>query len=202
MAVPYGVHPGVLMTQRWLAELKEKTGRTLDDWLALLENEGPGDEKARREWLKDKHRLGTNTAWWLAERSVGKGTEDGNPEAYLRAAPGMVNALYSGPKAGLRPLHDRLVELAAQLGTDVRLCPCATIMPLYRKHVFAQLKPTTRTRIDLGLALGPRNPAGRLIDTGGAAKKDRITHRIPVTRPEDIDAEVRRWLRTAYDLGA
>jgi hypothetical protein len=201
-AVPYGVHPGVLMVQRWVGELKEKTGRTLEDWLKLLEKEGPPDEKGRREWLKGEHGLGTNSAWWLAERSVGKATEDEDPDAYLRSAPAMVDALYSGPKAALRPLHDRIVEVAADLGPDVRLCPCATIMPLYRNHVFAQIKPTTRTRIDLGFALGARTPEGRLIDTGGAAKKDRITHRIPITRIEEIDAEVQRWLRTAYERDA
>jgi hypothetical protein len=69
----------------------------------------------------------------------------------------------------------------------------------YRNHVFAQIKPTTRTRIDLGFALGPRKPEGRLIDTGGYAKKDRITHRIPISSLPEIDGEVNRWLRLAYD---
>ena len=27
----YGVHPGVLMTQKLIAELKQKTGRSLDE---------------------------------------------------------------------------------------------------------------------------------------------------------------------------
>jgi hypothetical protein len=72
-------------------------------------------------------------------------------------------------------------------------------VPLYRKHVFAQIKPTTNTRIDLGFALGARRAEGRLIDTGGFARKDRITHRIPISSASDIDAEVERWLRTAYD---
>ena len=75
-------------------------------------------------------------------------------------------------------------------------------MPLYRNHVIAQIKPTTRTRIDFGFALGTRKATGRLIDTGGFAKKDRITHRIPITAPKDIDAEVRKWLKVAYDRDA
>jgi hypothetical protein len=201
-AVPYGVHPGIAMVVKWLAELKDKTGRDLEEWLALIKKEGPQDEKACRAWLKDKHGLGTNSAWWLAERAAGKGADDANPAAYLRAAPGRVDALYSGGKVGLRPLHDQLVAVAATLGDDVRVCPCETIVPLYRNHVFAQIKPTTRTRIDLGLALGAMTPTGRLIDTGGAAKKDRITHRIPITCPADIDAEVRRWLQAAYEHDA
>ncbi len=47
----YGVHPGVAMVQKWVAELKQKTGRTLDEWIALVKKEGPKDEKSRREWL-------------------------------------------------------------------------------------------------------------------------------------------------------
>jgi hypothetical protein len=73
-------------------------------------------------------------------------------------------------------------------------------VPLYRRHVFAEIKPTTRTRIDLGFALRDTPATGRLLDTGGFAKKDRITHRIPITTPEEIDDEVRNWLRKAYDL--
>ena len=66
----YGVHPGVLMTQRWVGELKQKTGRTLEEWIRFIKKEGPPTEQARRDWLKQQHGLGTNSAWWLAERSV------------------------------------------------------------------------------------------------------------------------------------
>ena len=158
--------------------------------------------KERREWLKTQHKLGTNYAWWLAERAEGKGMKDGNPQAYLKAAEKYVEEMFTGPKAGLRPLYDKLLALGLKLGKDVKACPCKTIVPLYRKHVFAQIKPTTQTRIDFGLALGKMKTPKRLIDTGGFAKKDRITHRIPVTKLAEIDDEVKRWLKTAYELDA
>src|SRR5262252_5542443 len=82
----YGVHPGVLMIQKWTAELKPKTGRTLDEWIKFIKDEGPPTEQARRDWLKQQQGLGTNSAWWLAERSVGKGKETGDADAYLAAA--------------------------------------------------------------------------------------------------------------------
>src|SRR5437667_3137482 len=72
----YDVHPGVAMVQKWVGELKSKTGRTLEEWIALVKKEGPKDEKTRREWLKTKHKLGTNSAWWIAERAEGKGGEE------------------------------------------------------------------------------------------------------------------------------
>jgi len=198
----YGVHPGVLMTQKWVAELKQKTGRSLEEWLRFVKKEGPQDETERREWLKRTHGLGTNAAWWIAERSVGKGTEADNPDKYLEAAEGYVEDMFSGSKAGLRPIYNALLKLGLSVGKDAKACPCQTIVPLYRNHVFAQIKPTTRTRIDFGFALGDTKAKGRLIDTGGFAKKDRITHRIPIESLKDIDDEVKHWLKVAYDRDA
>src|SRR5215831_16820274 len=77
----YSVHPGVLMTQKWVAELKGKTGRSLPEWLALVKKSGPKTEVERRQWLKEKHGLGTNSAWWVAERAAGKGTETDESDA-------------------------------------------------------------------------------------------------------------------------
>ena len=74
----------------------------------------------------------------------------------------------------------RLLKLGMALGRDVKVCPCKTIIPLYRRHVFAQIKPSANLRIDLGLALEDTLTPERLIDTGGLAKKDRMTHRIAI----------------------
>jgi Domain of unknown function (DUF5655)/Domain of unknown function (DUF4287) len=198
----YSVHPGVAMTIKWVGELKQKTGRSLDEWMAYLKKNGPKDEKTRRTWLKEEHGLGTNTAWWLAERADGKGDEVGDPDSYLKAAEGYVTKMFDGSKAGLKPIYDALLKLGLGIGKEAKACPCQTIVPLYRNHVFAQIKPTTRTRIDFGFALGDTKAKGRLVDTGGFAKKDRITHRIEITSLDDIDDEVKHWLKVAYDRDA
>jgi hypothetical protein len=198
----YSVHPGVLMVQQWIAELPAKTGRSLEEWIKLVRKEGPADEAARREWLKKKHGLGTNAAWWIAERAVegDRGIHEDDPESYLKAAEVYVEEMFGGAKASLRPIYDRLLKLGLGIGKESKACPCKTIVPLYRNHVFAQIKPTTRTRIDLGYALKDTKAAGRLIDTGGFAKKDRITHRIPIESLDDIDDGVKHWLKVAYDM--
>jgi hypothetical protein len=198
----YSVHPGVLMTQKWIAELKEKTGRSLEEWLKHIKKAGPKTEQERRQWLKDEFKLGTNSASWLAERAEGKGAAAGDSDLYLEAAEQDVEKMFSGGKAHLKPIYDVLLKLGLKVGKEAKACPCQTIVPLYRNHVFAQIKPTTQTRIDMGFALGDTNPTGRLIDTGGFAKKDRITHRIPITSMKDIDDEVKHWLKVAYDRDA
>ena len=133
---------------------------------------------------------------------MGKGEEAGDPDLYLQSAERDVEAMFSGVKTNLRPIYDALLKLGLKIGKEAKACPCKTIVPLYRNHVFAQIKPTTNSRIDLGFALGDMKPTGRLIDTGGFAKKDRITHRIPITALSDIDDEVKRWLKVAYDRDA
>jgi hypothetical protein len=196
----YTVHPGVVTVQKWIRELPEKTGRSLAEWIALTKKSGPPTEKERREWLKKEHKLGTNSAAWIAERVDGKGLEEDSPEAYLKTAAEWVEAQYSGPRIGLRPLYEQLLKLGFSLGKDVKACPCKTMVPLYRNHVFAQIKPSTNARIDLGFALGNMKTPKRLIDTGGYEKKDRITRRIEVRSKADIDDEVKRWLKKAYEL--
>jgi len=201
---PYAVSPGVYMIQNWIATLKEKTGRSLDEWLALIHKQGPKDPKARREWLKSKHKLGTNSANWLAERASGGGREEDDPETYVHTAVGYVDAQYSGAKASLRPIYDRLLHLGKSVAADVKACPGKTIVPFYRNHVFAQIKPSTNSRVDLGFALTHYKGKlpKRLVDTGGLAKKDRITHRIEFKSIAEIDDDVKRWLKIAYDLDA
>lgn len=198
----YDVHPGVAMVQKWITELKEKTGRSLEEWKEFVKNEGPKDEKAQREWLKIQHKLGTNSAWWIAARVAGKESEEDSPGEYLEAAPKYVEKQYAGKKQALRPIYDELLKLGKSMGGDVKACPCLTMVPLYRNHVFAQIKPTTNTRIDLGFALTHYQGKlpERLVDTGGLAKKDRITHRIELTAAGQIDGEVKKWLKAAYDL--
>lgn len=203
----YGVHPAVVMIQKWVAEFKERTGRTLAEWLAEIKRHGFADEVACRAWLKDEHGFGTNTGGWLANRALGRSTYDDSPATYRASAVKYVEDMYAGPKAGLRLLHDRLIALARSLGSDVQICPCTTMVPIYRNHVIAQIKPTTRTRIDFGLALRKSVEAGeripeRLAPTGGLENKDRITHCFALTAPDQIDAEVERWLRRAYAVDA
>jgi hypothetical protein len=199
----YDPHPGVAMVRNWIDTLKEKTGRDLDEWAKLVESKGPRDVKARRDWLKSEHKLGTNSAQWIADYAAGSPElEEGDPKKYVAMAAKYVDQMFSGGKAALRPIYDRLYELARSVGDDIKISPAKTIVSVYRNHVIAQIKPTTRTRIDFGLALKDAPAKGRLIDTGGYAKKDRITHRIEIASVDDVDDFVEKWLRRAYELDA
>ncbi len=130
----YSVHPGVAMMQKWIRELPEKSGRSLEEWIELTRRSGPATEKERREWLKKEYKFGTNVAACIAERVDGKGTEEDTPEAYLKAAEQYVEAMFAGPRAALRPLYDQLLKIALGLGRDAKAspgktaCHCTAIM--------------------------------------------------------------------------
>jgi hypothetical protein len=190
----YTLHPGFAMEESGVAILKQRTGRTLEEWVRAVKKSGAKTEKERIAWLKDTHGITTNYALWIAKRADGTGDADHyDPDA-------MVEAIFAGKKSGLRPIYDRLLTMAFGLGKDVRVSPCKTIVPFYRKHVFAQVKPATSTRVDLGFAFKDMKPSGKLISTGGFEKGDRITHRIPITMTSEIDVEVKKWLKQSYEM--
>ena len=196
MAGIYTTHPGFAMESATIANLKKTTGKILEQWIEIVKESGPATLKERAAWLKAQHGIGTSTATWIAERAEGKDRiREYDPET-------LVETMFAGPKRGLRPIYDELLRLGFKLGRDVKASPCKTMVPLYRRHVFAHIKPTTRTRIDLGLALGSTKATGPLIDTGGLAKGDRVTHRVPIESVAQIDREVKHWLKTAYEMDA
>jgi hypothetical protein len=198
----YSVHPSVAMWRTMLDNLQQRTGRSADEWAELARAEGPPTESGRRAWLKSAHGLGSNLAYLVAARAEGREGDAGDADAYLAEAARYVESMYAGPKAALRPIHDAVLAAAIALGPDVRVSPCKTIVPVFRAHVFAQLKPSTRTRLDLGLALGDAPAEGRLVQTRGLEKGDRITHRIGLGSAAEVDGEVRAWLRAAYERDA
>jgi hypothetical protein len=192
----YSLHPAYEYQANVVAALEKRRGRSLEEWCRLVNEQGPAEESERRAWLKSAHGLGTTVAWIVSERAAGKGVpEQYDPETY-------VAAMFSGTRSGLRPIYDSLLELGRALGPDVRVCPCQTIVQFYRRHAIAEVKPSTRTRIDLGLALADLPLSGRLLDTGGLEKKNRITRRLPIASRAEIDDEVRHWFRVAYELDA
>jgi hypothetical protein len=195
----YSVHPSVFYARSILDNLADRTGRSLEDWIQLLHEASP-DARARRNWLVREQGLGATTASMIAEQSLGMGAEKLDPAAYLKAAAGYVDAMYSGAKAGLRPIHDSILKFARTLGSDVKVCPVKTVVPLYRRHVFAQIKPAARNRLDLGLALGKTTQElpHRLEEILSMDRSDRITHRFALGTVQDFDGQVMEWLRIAY----
>ena len=196
----YQVHPGVGMVKKWVDGLSGKTGKSLEEWSEVIQRAKLPDHSARKAWLKENYGFGGNEAYWLAEYSQGKHTWDFDPDIYLVQARKYVEEQYAGPKSALKPIFDAVLAFARTLGDDIRVCPCKTIVPLYRNRVFAELKPATRTRLELAFALDetPFDPPFTL--NPRAQGNDRLRHLIPLMELKDFNSTAKKWLKTAYKL--
>jgi hypothetical protein len=67
----YSVHPSVAYAQAIINNLPEKTGKSIDEWVRLVEEAGPVGEKERRDWLKKEFKLGGTTAALIVQRAEG-----------------------------------------------------------------------------------------------------------------------------------
>ena len=177
-----------------LETLETRTGKSMSQWLALLNQAQISTPAEYRTFLKEQ-KLGAASIALIIDHLAGKSPQKYDPHA-------IVAALFKGPKQALLPLYESVLQYLLKLGPDVKACPCATMVPFYRRHVFAQLKPSTKSRLDLGLALGAATPDSftGLIDTGGIAKKDRITHRLELTSASDFNAFAKDCIQRAYRL--
>ncbi|MBV7259287.1 DUF5655 domain-containing protein [Erythrobacter crassostreae] len=165
-----------------LANLPEKTGMPLDEWLKVIAAESLEKHGQIVKFLKGNHGVTHGFANLIASEAL-KTDEPADPVADQ----------YSGAKAALKPIYDALAEYAQSLGDDVEIAPKKASVSLRRKKQFALITPATKTRIDLGLALKGDEPAGRL-ETYNAM----CSHRVRLESIADFDDEVRGWMADAY----
>lgn len=183
------------MRQAVISNLPEKTGRSLDEWIKILNSQGPEKRKDRIAWLKGEHGIGHGTAQTIVYEAE-------KPEGYRPpSVEELIEDQYSGGKAALWPIYERLAEKVSGLGKEVELDPRKTYVSLVRKRQFGLIQPSTKTRVDLGLVLPGLKPTKRLKDAGSFGS-DRITHKVGLTTPDDVDEELLTWLKAAYEKDA
>ena len=180
------------MAEKMKANLKEKTGKTLAQWLKLTRSCGEEKHGGIVKWLKGEHGVTHGFANLIAHETLG-GLSSAQP------ADDLVAKQYSGKKEGLKPVYDKLVAAVQKLGGDVELSPKKAYVSLRRSKQFGLIQPSTATRVDLGLVLKGKEPTERLEASGSF--NSMVTHRVRLESAKDVDAEVRRWLKEAYAAG-
>ena len=172
--------------------MAERTGRTLEEWVALVVGSGvdPLDQNAVRRWLREVHGVKQNSQWAIADAAArGAGWVRPSVDEY-------VDGQYTGAKAALRPIFDALRDAILALGDDVVVEGRGTYVRFVRRRLFAAVAAATATGIDLGLRL-PDPPAGERLQPATAPGS--ATHRVQLFAVADVDDEVRALLRAAYD---
>ena len=174
-----------------IANLKEKSGRSLDEWIAVVRKSGLAKHGEIVKHLKGKG-LGHGYANLVAHQALGSDSVSVSAQGV-----DLVAEQYAGAKAALRPIYDALAKRAAALGKDVELSPKKAYVSLRRSKQFGLIQPSTATRLDLGLNLKGVSPKGRLEASGSF--NSMCTHRVRLESVGDVDAEVVGWLKRAYE---
>lgn len=176
-------------TATMIENLHKNTGRSLEQWMELVQIENIAKHGEIIKFLKEKHGLTHGFANLIAHKSKGSdaGSAD-NPDD-------LVIKQYQG-KEHFREIYDKLLSEILTFGDDIKIAPKNACVSLRRKKQFATLTPATKTRFEIGINLKGQEPAGKL----EAEKPNAMcSHRINLSHSSDVDDEVIRWVRAAYD---
>jgi Domain of unknown function (DUF5655)/Domain of unknown function (DUF4287) len=183
--------------QAQIRNIERQYGKPLGEWIALIKESGLTKHTEIVALLKSQYGMSHGSAHRVALKA--READTTSPvEAAEASGRDPVADLYSGKKAGLKPLHDALMTVITAFGDDIELAPKKGYASLRRKKQFAMIQPTTATRIDLGLVLKDAPATERL--ESAASFNALFTHRVRINAISDVDAQVVAWLKQAYDL--
>jgi len=177
-------------TQTMIDNLHKNTGKTMEQWTAIVNKENFAKHGEVVKFLKEKHSLTHGFANLIAHKA--KGSDAGSAENQ----DDLITKQYQG-KEHFKPLYDNLMENIRQFGNDIEIAPKNAYVSLRRKKQFAILQPATKIRFEIGIILKGQAPKGKLeaISTANAM----CSHRINIAGINEIDKEVLDWIRKAYD---
>jgi len=159
--------------------MPEKTGKSLDEWKKILKKKNFAKHMEAVKFLKTEH----SVTHGFANTIVTLSKEDKSSDDDL------VTSQYKG-KEGLISIYESVLKVVSGFGKDVTITPKKTSVSVIRKRQFALIKPATKTRIDLGLKLkGVSGPFGTM-----------CTHRVKLGSVDEVDKELKAWLKKAYDM--
>jgi hypothetical protein len=180
-----------------IRNIERQYGKPMSEWIALVKESGLTKHTDIVAMLKSQYAMSHGSAHRVALKAR-EADVAGMDKAAQASGRDPIKEMYSGKKAGLKPLHDALMTVITSFGTDIEQAPKKGYVSLRRKKQFAMIQPTTATRLDIGLVLKGVPPTERLEDASGFNAL--FTHRVRVNTISDVDEQVITWLKQAYNL--
>jgi len=178
------------MEETMIKNLKEKYGRSLEEWIKIVKSTGIEKHGEIVKFLKQEHGFTHGFANLVSLKS--RGTDAGSADS----AESLVKDQYEG-KESLFPLYEKLIEAVTGFGRDVEIAPKRAYVSLRRKKQFALVQPSTKIRLDIGINLKGTNPTERLEASGSFNAM--CSHRVRTAEITDIDSDLINWLKLAYE---
>jgi len=176
-------------TETQLRNIEAATGMSVAAFAAAVAEQGIDGHAQILAFLKAEYGLshGNANAVALKVRALAAG----GPVS----SDALLDAQYTGAKAALRPVYERLASIAVGLGPDVEILVQKTGVAFRRRRQFAVVQAASARRVQLGLNLGAAPDDPRVVATPGAM----CAFRVDLPDATSVDADVARWLREGYE---
>lgn len=179
-------------TQTQLNNIQKKTNKTLTELSEMAQKSGLSKHGELRDYFKRELSLGHGDANSLVHALL---QSDGTREAQGKSNDAVLDEIYNGPKAALRPIHEALMERIQALG-EFEILPKKGYLSLRRKKQFAMLGPATNTRFELGLNAKDLPTDPRLLEQ---PKGSMCNYIIKLTEASQVDDTLIGWVKTSYE---
>jgi hypothetical protein len=178
--------------QTQIDNVQKKTGKSFAELAAIVRNSGLTKHGEIRAMLQQKLGLGYGDANALVHAVL---QSDGTRAAQGKSLDAVLDEIYSGAKAGFRPLHDKLMKEIEKFG-EFEVAPKKGYVSLRRKKQFVTIGPKTGARFEVGLNAKSLEKNERLLEQPKGSMCNYVIH---LTEAKDVDAELIAWLKTAYE---
>lgn len=178
--------------QTQLDNIQKKTGMSLDQLSTFVKKSGLSKHGEIRDMLKEKLGLGHGDANTLVHVVL---ASDGTRAAEGKPMDAVLDEIYSGPKAGFRPIHEKLMKEIQKFG-DFEIAPKKGYVSLRRKKQFAMIGPKTNTRFEVGINAKEFKKNVRLLEQ---PKGSMCNFVVNVGDAKEVDAELVAWLKSAFE---
>ncbi len=178
------------MAAAMIANMKEKTGKTLPQWVKIAKAAKLEKHGQILKLLKTDHGMTHGFANLVAHKTLASDAGSAG------SADELIETQYAGAKADLRPIYDALIKEIKKFGKDVEIAPKKSYVSLRRSKQFGLIQPSTKTRVDVGINSKGAKAAGRLEKSGSFNAM--VSHRVKLGDVKEVNRELIGWLKKAY----
>ena len=177
-----------------MQNIQMKTGKTMDELTAIIQQSGLSKHGELREMLMRELGLGFGDASMLVHNVFKSAGESAAKERGL-STQDVLDEIYAGPKAALRPIHEALMAQIGQFG-EFEIAPKKGYLSLRRKRQFAMIGPATNTRVEVGINSKSLPEDERLLAQPAGSM---CNYKVKLTNAGEVDTALIGWIRTAFE---
>ena len=178
--------------QTHLDNIQKKTGKSIDEVATLVNKSGLSQHGELRTMLMRELGLSYGDANALVH-AVQK--SDGQRQAEGKGEEEVLDEIYKGAKAPLRPIHEAVMREIVKFG-EFEIVPKKGYVSLRRKKQFAMLGPATAKRVEVGLNVKDLPPSEHLLEQPRGSMCNYI---VRLTDVSQVNSELEAWIKFAYE---